>query len=306
MTVKDGRPLPFVQTGPFQARDVRKLCTVINCYRLKYFAEQFPVSAFKAVQGGDDASGGLVLHFDHDFLPGLPLRQDQKGFLRLLLAFDTVHFPVSDLCAVVDLRGPLFYAPAGRRPGGRLLDLLVLALLHALAGKVGGFQGQEHTLLDVGIQGRFTDRRVEPDSLDLDFAQDGGRGIAVLDDPAFNVRGQAVILAYFQARPLRGQVFPVCGFGYVRAIPFFFGPVRISVDIPAPFQFVVNRVPVDADFVGDLLDPLPTFQERFDPKAVVPGQVFESGPRRRRRPRWSGQAVSRPPGRRSGFPCPCR
>lgn len=77
---------------------------------------------------------------------------------------------------------------------------------------MGGFQGQEHALLDVGIQGRFTDRRVELDSLDLDFAQDGGRGIAVLDDPAFNVGGQAVILAYFQARPLRGQVFPVCGF----------------------------------------------------------------------------------------------
>lgn len=57
---------------------------------------------------------------------------------------------------------------------------------------MGGFQGQEHALLDVGIQGRFTDRRVELDSFDLDFAQDGGRGIAVFDDPAFDVRGQAV------------------------------------------------------------------------------------------------------------------
>ena len=181
----------------------------------------------KAIKGRDDASGGLVLHFDHDFLPGLTFRQDQKRFLRLLLAFDTVHFPVSDFLAGVDFRVALLNALSSRRPGGLLvlLDLRVGALLLPLAWKVNHFQGQEHALLDVGIQGRFTDRCIELDSLHLDFAQDGRRGISVFDDPAFNVFGQSIVLPDLQVWPLRGQVFAVCGFGYVWAIPFFFGPV---------------------------------------------------------------------------------
>lgn len=123
MTVKDRRPLTLPATGPFQSFDVGELASVINCNRLKYLVEKCSVSAFKAIKGRDDASGGLVLHFDHDFLPGLTFGQDQKRFLRLLLAFDTVHFPVSDFLAGVDFWVPLFNTLSGRRSGGLLVFL---------------------------------------------------------------------------------------------------------------------------------------------------------------------------------------
>ena len=82
---------------------------------------------------------------------------------------------------------------------------------------------------------------------------------AVFDDPAFDVRGQAVILAYFQARPLRGQVFPVCGFGYVRAIPFFLRPVTITVYVSAPLNLVVNRTAVYVQLRGNFAFAMPCF-----------------------------------------------
>lgn len=132
------------------------------------------------------------------------------------------------------------------------------------------FQRQENAFLDVGIQRRFTDCRVELDPLGFDFAQDGRRRIAVIDDPAFNVFRQASVGPDFKIRPLRRQVRPVCRFGYFRAIPVFSGQVGIKVFILAALHFVVDCVSVDADVVGDLLNGIPVFQTGFDFQTVVP------------------------------------
>ena len=75
---------------------------------------------------------------------------------------------------VIDLFRTIFNAFAGGRTGS-LLHAVIGTLLLALFRKAFVRNGQKDTFVDIGIKGRFTDRRLEFDSLFLDFTQDSGR-----------------------------------------------------------------------------------------------------------------------------------
>lgn len=224
MTIIDLCPVAFPATGLFYSFTVSEFGTVVDGDRLEYLIELRAVLTFKTIQGRDDASACLVLHRNYDFLPGLPFGQNKKGFLCFLLAFDTVHFPVTDGFPGVDFFGAAFDTFTGGRTGS-LSDFVIGTLLFAFHRKAFVRNGQEDTFVDIGVQGRFTDRRLEFDPLFLDFAQDSGRRISFFADLLFDILGQFVIVADLQIRTLRRQMFPVCRFGYVRTVPFFFSQV---------------------------------------------------------------------------------
>lgn len=224
VTIIDLCPVAFPATGLFYSLAVGEFGTVVDGDRLEYLIEGGAVLTFKAIQGRDDASACLVLHRDNDFFSGLSFGQNQKGFLRLFLAFDTVHFPVTDGFPGVDLFRAVFNTFTGGRTGS-LLHAVIGTLLLALFRKAFVRNGQKDAFVDIGIKGRFTDRRLEFDSLFLDFAQDSGRRIAFFADLLFDILGQGVILTDLQIGTLRRQVFPVCRFSYVRTVSFFFGQV---------------------------------------------------------------------------------
>ena len=157
----------FAATGLFHSGTVSEFGTVIDSDRSKDFAEICAVFTFKAIQDADHASGGLVAHRTNDFPSGLSFGQNQKGFLCFLLAFDTVHFPVTNDSAIVNFLRAVFDTGSSRRPL-RSLDFVILAFLLAFDRKVLICDSQKDALVDIRIQGRFADRRFEFKALFLD------------------------------------------------------------------------------------------------------------------------------------------
>ena len=214
MTIVYLCPVAFAATGLFHSGTVSEFGTVIDSDRSKDFAEICAVFTFKAIQDADHASGGLVAHRTNDFPSGLSFGQNQKGFLCFLLAFDTVHFPVTNDRAIVDFFRAVFDTGPSRWPL-RSLDFVIRAFLLAFDRKVLVRDSQKDALVDIRIQGRFTDRR--------------------------------------QVRTFCGQVFAVSRFGHFRTVSFFFGQVGIRMNITAALDFVVDRFQMNADFVSDFL-----------------------------------------------------
>ena len=152
MTIVYLCPVAFAATGLFQSGTVREFGTVVNGDRPKDFAEICAVLTFKAIKDADHASGGLVTHRTNDFSSGLSFGQNQKGFLCFLLAFDTVHFPVTNDSTIVDFLRAVFDTGSSRRPL-RSLDFVIRAFLLAFDRKVFVRDSQKDALVDIRIQG---------------------------------------------------------------------------------------------------------------------------------------------------------
>ena len=100
----------------------------------------------------------FVLHFSHQFVPRLPLRQNKKYLFVLLCPLNAVHLPMPEDFAHFYFRGTLFNACPARclcRALAFFLSPFVFLDRQIFIGN-----RQKNALIDIAIQSRPCDFRV--------------------------------------------------------------------------------------------------------------------------------------------------
>ena len=130
---------------------IGKLGAVVYGDRLKHFSKQArSVCQLDTVKGFYNARGGVVFHYADKLVTGVPLCKHEKCFLCAFLAYDAIHFPMTERATLRDLRGAFFDTVAFGSSCGTHFIIFPLGLV-ALYGQVLICDREENALLNVAV-----------------------------------------------------------------------------------------------------------------------------------------------------------
>ena len=171
----------------------------------------------------------------------------------------------------IDLGRAVRYAFSARRtcrPNVALLPSSMRFIGQILVGEM-----QEYALVNIAVQRCLTDRSLEGQRLDADFAKHGLGRIMLPEYFLLDILGLLVIPADLQIRTLRLKVDAVFFMSNIRAVPFLCRVVAVQMGIPSSFQLPVDRRAVNPKRLCDFCRAIVCFAHSFYAQAVGERQM---------------------------------